>query len=91
MSLVSPVQLRIAAMRTVPASLATELTRVAIPCLVLHGTEDPLVLVDHGQSLARLIPGCRLQLLPGAGHMFFHGELWAQLAESILDHVRAIR
>ncbi len=79
----------IAAMGTVPASLASDLTRVTTPGLVIHGTEDPLVPVDHGAALARLIPGCRLRLVPGAGHMFFHQELWSELAAQVLDHAGA--
>ncbi len=79
----------IAAMRTVPVSLAKDLTRVTAPSLVIHGTEDPLVPVDHGEAVARLIPGCRLRLIEGAGHMFFRQDLWAQLAAHILEHVRA--
>jgi pimeloyl-ACP methyl ester carboxylesterase len=51
----------IAAMRTLLASLANDLTRVTTPGLVIHGTEDPLVPVDHGMAVARLIPGCRLR------------------------------
>jgi pimeloyl-ACP methyl ester carboxylesterase len=81
----------IAAMQTVPASFASDLTRVNIPSLVVHGTEDPLVPVDHGMALARLIPGCRLRLIEGAGHMFFQRELWEQIATHILDHVDAGR
>jgi pimeloyl-ACP methyl ester carboxylesterase len=77
----------VAAMRTVPASFASDLTRVATPGLVIHGTEDPLVPVDHGAALARLIPGCRLRLIPGAGHMFLHPDLWSELATQILEHV----
>jgi pimeloyl-ACP methyl ester carboxylesterase len=77
----------IAAMATVPASLATDLTRTITNSLVMHGTEDPLVPVDHGIALARLVPGCRLRLIEGAGHMFFNRELWSQLAAHILDHV----
>jgi pimeloyl-ACP methyl ester carboxylesterase len=79
----------IAAMATVPAELADSLKRVTAPSLVLHGTEDPLVPFDHGRALAHLIPGCQLQPLPGAGHMFFHGDLWGRLADHILAHVRA--
>jgi pimeloyl-ACP methyl ester carboxylesterase len=82
----------IAAMATVPPSLANDLTRIAVPGLVIHGTEDPLVPLDHGEVLARLIPGCQLRLIAGAGHMFFHRDLWAQLAVHILLHVqRGIR
>ena len=75
----------IAAMGTVPTSLANDLTRVTIPSLVIHGTDDPLVPVDHGMAVAGLIPGCRLRLIDGAGHMFFRDDLWAQLAAVILD------
>jgi pimeloyl-ACP methyl ester carboxylesterase len=78
----------IAAMRTVPATLAEDLKRVTTRSLVLHGSEDPLVPPDHGMTVARLIPHCWLQLLPGAGHMFFHEDLWAHLATAILGHVQ---
>jgi pimeloyl-ACP methyl ester carboxylesterase len=80
----------IAAMGTVPASLADDLTRVTTPSLVVHGTDDPLVPVDHGMALARFIPDCRLQLIPGAGHMFFHRDLWEQLGSHLLAHTRAV-
>jgi pimeloyl-ACP methyl ester carboxylesterase len=79
----------VAAMRTVPASLAGDLSRVTAPCLVIHGPEDPMVPVDHGLALAQLIRGCRLQLIPAAGHMFLHPELWSELAAHILDHMRS--
>jgi pimeloyl-ACP methyl ester carboxylesterase len=80
---------QIAAMGTVPAELADDLKRVAAPSLVIHGTDDPLVPVDHGMAIARLIRGCQFQSLPGAGHMFFHGDLWGRLATLVLAHVRA--
>jgi pimeloyl-ACP methyl ester carboxylesterase len=70
-------------------NLGGTLTRTTTPSLVIHGTEDPLVPVDHGLAVARLIPGCRLRLIVGAGHVFFHQDLWTQLAAHILDHVRA--
>jgi pimeloyl-ACP methyl ester carboxylesterase len=79
----------IAALRNVPVSLAKDLTRVTVPSLVIHGTEDPLVPVDHGMAVARLIPGCRLRLIAGAGHMFFRQDLWTKLAAHILEHVLA--
>jgi pimeloyl-ACP methyl ester carboxylesterase len=77
----------VAAMRTVPESLADDLSRVDVPALVIHGTEDPLVPADHGQAVARLTPGCRLRLLPGVGHMFLHPELWSELAVYVVDHM----
>lgn len=44
------------------------LGEIAVPALVLHGTEDPLFPPAHGEALAREIPGARLVLLEGAGH-----------------------
>jgi pimeloyl-ACP methyl ester carboxylesterase len=85
----SVAQQHIAAMATVPAELADDLKRVTAPSLVLHGTEDPLVPIDHGAAVARLIPGCRFRPLSGAGHMFFHDDLWERMAGHILVHVRA--
>ena len=46
---------------------------IACPVLVLHGTEDRLVSVENARRLAHLIPGARLVLLEGAGHVY-HSE-----------------
>ncbi|WP_343982226.1 alpha/beta hydrolase [Kribbella koreensis] len=49
-------------------SIRHRLTEIAVPALVLHGTEDPLFPPAHGEALAREIPNARLVLLEGAGH-----------------------
>jgi 3-oxoadipate enol-lactonase len=46
---------------------------IACPTLVLHGTEDRLVPVENARRMAALIPGARLTLLEGAGHLY-HSE-----------------
>jgi pimeloyl-ACP methyl ester carboxylesterase len=43
------------------------------PTLVLHGTDDRLVPVENARRVASLIPGARLVLLEGAGHVY-HSE-----------------
>jgi pimeloyl-ACP methyl ester carboxylesterase len=48
------------------------LPRIAVPTLVLHGTADAVIPVENGRILAERIPGARLHLLPGRGHLFFH-------------------
>jgi pimeloyl-ACP methyl ester carboxylesterase len=40
-----------------------------IPVEVMHGTRDRLLPPRHGNRLAQLIPGARLWMYPGAGHM----------------------
>jgi 3-oxoadipate enol-lactonase len=44
-----------------------------VPTLILHGTEDRLIDVGNARRLAALIPGSKLVLLEGAGHVY-HSE-----------------
>ena len=46
------------------------LTKVKAPTLVLHGEEDPLLPVECGRDVARLVPGAEIQTYPGWGHDF---------------------
>jgi pimeloyl-ACP methyl ester carboxylesterase len=41
---------------------------VAVPALVLHGADDPLIRPAAGRDTAAAIPGARLVVLPGVGH-----------------------
>nr|MDQ6915212.1 alpha/beta hydrolase [Actinomycetota bacterium] len=59
-----------------------------IPTLVLHGSEDALVPPAAGRYLAERIPGARLCLVPGAGHVM-STDAEEEVAEAILDHLRA--
>jgi 3-oxoadipate enol-lactonase len=43
---------------------------IAAPTLVLHGTEDRVVPIANGVRLAESIPGARLKILRGAGHLY---------------------
>jgi pimeloyl-ACP methyl ester carboxylesterase len=47
------------------------LGEITAPTLVIHGTADRLMESENGELIARLIPGARLELLEGSGHMFF--------------------
>lgn len=49
--------------------------KVRVPTLVLHRQDDRAVPVEHGQWLARRIPGARLQILPGDAHAPWFGPL----------------
>ena len=59
---------------------------IAAPTLVVHGTGDAVVDYRNGELLAARIPGARLELVPGAGHLLF----WEQpelLARLVREHV----
>jgi pimeloyl-ACP methyl ester carboxylesterase len=66
--------------------LRGQLGRVEPPTLVLWGAGDGIVSPAYGEAYARLIPGARFELIPGAGH---HPELEQPraLAERVLEFV----
>jgi len=45
------------------------LSRVAVPTLVLCGAEDAITPPADSEAMARTIPGARLTLIDGAGHL----------------------
>ena len=61
------------------------LSTIAVPTLVIHGTEDPMFPLEHGEALAREIPGARLLTLEGAGHGVERAD-WETIARAILTH-----
>ena len=66
------------------------LARIAAPTLVLHGEDDPLIPLEHGQDTARHVPGARLTTFPGMGHDL-PLELIEPMADAIARHAWASR
>lgn len=62
---------------------------IAVPALVLHGTDDPLFPLAHGRALADGIPGARLVELEGMGHEYPPPALWDVVVPEILRHTAA--
>lgn len=50
------------------------LPEIAAPTLVIHGTADVVMPPGNAERLADRIPGSRLVLLEGLGHLLFHEE-----------------
>ncbi len=46
------------------------LKAITVPTLVMHGEDDPLLPVDGGRDVAKLVPGAKLQTIAGWGHDF---------------------
>ena len=44
------------------------LKKVKVPTLVLHGEDDPLLPVECGRDVARLVPAAKIETFPGWGH-----------------------
>jgi pimeloyl-ACP methyl ester carboxylesterase len=60
------------------------LGEIRVPTLVIHGDEDPLFPLPHGEALAREIPGARLLVLPHTGHEFPRRN-WPLVVPALLD------
>ena len=65
------------------------LKEISLPTLVIHGTEDAILPLDHGQALADGIPNAKLMVLEGVGH-----EIPEQMTEEItsrmIEHFNSI-
>jgi 3-oxoadipate enol-lactonase len=59
----------LAAMRDRSGSESLLPTLAGLPTLVLAGEADGLTSPDQARAMAQLIPGARLSIIPGAGHL----------------------
>jgi pimeloyl-ACP methyl ester carboxylesterase len=64
------------------------ISSIAVPTLVIHGTEDPMFPLAHGRALAVEIPGAELLTLDGAGHGVDRAD-WAPIVQAILVQTAA--
>ncbi len=58
------------------------LKTIKVPTLVMHGEDDPLLPVDGGRDVAKLVPGAEIETIAGWGHDFP-----PQLVPRIVDRI----
>ena len=63
-----------------------DVRRITAPTLVVHGTDDPLFPLPHGEALAAAIPGARLVVVDGMGHQVPPPATWDQVVPALIDH-----
>jgi 3-oxoadipate enol-lactonase len=68
---------------------SARLPQIETPTLVIHGTEDQMLPVANGEMIARLIPGARLEIMEGVGHLFFWEE--PQRSAALVSEHAAVR
>ncbi|MCG8919547.1 alpha/beta hydrolase [Actinokineospora sp. PR83] len=61
------------------------LADVRASTLVIHGTEDEMITPKNGDHVASLIPGARLEVFEGVGHLFWW-ERPERTAELVREH-----
>ena len=65
-----------------------QLSSIAVPTLVVHGTADPMFPLEHGLALVEAIPGAEFLVLEGAGHGVVRAD-WQKIVRAIIRHTRA--
>jgi pimeloyl-ACP methyl ester carboxylesterase len=56
-----------------------------VPTLVIHGTADPIIPIEHGKKLVDVMPNAEGVWLDGVGHVFPFPEM-NDIIEKILSH-----
>ncbi|WP_461043594.1 alpha/beta fold hydrolase [Spirosoma harenae] len=64
-----------------------QLKTIKVSTLVIHGSEDPIVVVEAGRDVAANVPGAVFQLINGMGHDLPE-SLTNQLTSLIIDNAR---
>lgn len=60
---------------------------ITAPTLVIHGSEDPLLPVEHGRDTAEAIPGAEFLIVEGMGHCLPKAA-WPRIVDAIVNHTR---
>jgi pimeloyl-ACP methyl ester carboxylesterase len=71
-------------------SLESDLARLRLPVLVIHGTDDTLITLSGGERTAEVIPGAELTVLTDMGHDRPE-PLWPTLWNTIETHTAGVR
>jgi pimeloyl-ACP methyl ester carboxylesterase len=64
------------------------ITDIEAPALVIHGEDDPMFPIEHGEALAREIAHARLLRLAGMGHELPQ-RVWDVAIPAIVEHTAA--
>ena len=60
--------------------------KITAPTLVVHGTEDPLFPLPHGEALAATIPGARMMVIDKMGHEVPPPSTWDEFVPALIEH-----
>jgi pimeloyl-ACP methyl ester carboxylesterase len=86
-----PPETRLAAPRAlIGLDLTAKLPNIRVPTLVIGGTADVLTPPAEARRIAGLVPGARLELMDGGGHMLMF-ERTEEINRLIVDFARSLR
>jgi pimeloyl-ACP methyl ester carboxylesterase len=66
----------------------SKLGELKVPTLIIHGDADPLVPLAGGQATADAIPGAKLMVIKGMGHVTPNlNAYWDKIKDAMIDHM----
>jgi len=63
--------------------LLAPLSSITAPTSIVHGDQDPVYPLGHGEALTATIPGAVLHVVPGMGHVMTSPDLPEEVADLI--------
>jgi len=67
---------------------ASDLEKLAIPVLIIHGDDDPVIPLAGGKATAAAIPNSELKIIKGMGHAIPNLEAyWSDILEAMANHM----
>jgi pimeloyl-ACP methyl ester carboxylesterase len=64
-----------------------DITKIQCPTLIIHGEDDPCILLDHAMSAHKKIQGSTLRIIEGLGHEF-PSELTPKLIDLMMSFLK---
>jgi pimeloyl-ACP methyl ester carboxylesterase len=66
----------------------SDLENLAIPALVIHGDDDPVVPLAAGKATAEAIPNSELKIIKGMGHAMPNLQAyWSDILDAMINHM----
>ena len=68
---------------------SSRLHEINIPTLVIHGTEDSILPLDHGVALADAITDSKRMIMEGVGHEIPE-QLYSEIINAIVENIERV-
>ena len=66
------------------------LKEIKVPTLVIHGSEDPIIPLEHGLAIVNQIQGSNQMIIDGLGHEI-HQEIIPAITKKLVDHFNSVK
>jgi pimeloyl-ACP methyl ester carboxylesterase len=67
---------------------ASDLEKLSIPALIVHGDDDPVIPLAGGKATAALIPNAEMKIIKGMGHAMPNIEAyWSDILDAMVNHI----